>query len=854
MLLGSLSMALAQVPSQGAEKAPVNSQKVFFEKAGLPGAGNQRTPSNRGNVNTSAFVQLGTTWYDLQTNYAMPHRLILSNNTVLAAWTTSPDAGTNYPNRGTGYNFRNSANTWLDQSSNRVESYRTGWPSIGILSNGKAFAIGHEANNGGFYLSKFASNNLRSVSSSLVLTELPYKPIWARAGNNGDTIHLIYSYTDSAAAGEKRAPTRKGVFAPMVYSRSTDGGSTWGIKALMLPGFDSTLTNNGGADQYAIDVRGNTVAIVNGDLLQGAILWVSHDGGNTFTMEKPMPYAYAPYDDKKLTEYPVTIDFEDIEIIDVLKGNNTSTRFSSGKELKGRFYMNWDGTGTTWNNGWAGSSLDASTAAGQLAQNQKFVAAPGKGYMNSAQYAVGKTKAGIGITTASAKIASMAITLSKETVDFITNGNGGIKKFGGPTGDDKDYLKVTVSGYNQGVKMASQDIYLADYRDNNNSKDYIVSSWQQVKISSLTGPTPETVIDSIGFVVSSSDATAGGLNDLATFAIDNLSYNQPDTTPSCDGTVDVIIDKNDKVHVFWGATFILNNDSTDKQYNFYPTTQSIGYWNEYTKTAKYIASGNAFDTDGDGLNTLKQATYAALGTNSTLPQGLSTTARLGNTSAMRQPNASIDQNGNIYCIFSVPIDTDLSFDNANFRDIGVVFSKDSGKTWSPEQNLTQQKQLEDDFACVARQSDGFLHMMWQQDETPGTNLQNNSSSNNHVAVENKIMYQAVPVSEILNNNIGMYWGLNNRQPKTAGEVMIVNQNFPNPFNGKSNLLIYLTQPGNMTLSIHNALGQEVKTRVYNNLNRGNHLLEINSDGLKAGLYTYSITSGANTITKTMIVQ
>ena len=47
----------------------------------------------------------------------------------------------------------------------------------------------------------------------------------------------------------------------MVYSRSTDGGVNWDKKHIMLPGYDSTITNNGGADQYAIDVKGSTVAI-----------------------------------------------------------------------------------------------------------------------------------------------------------------------------------------------------------------------------------------------------------------------------------------------------------------------------------------------------------------------------------------------------------------------------------------------------------------------------------------------------------------------------------------------------------------------------------------------------------------
>lgn len=152
--------ALAQSVSKTEVIQSATYQKVNTE---LPGTnvGTPKPPTNRGIVNYGNFIQIGSTWYDLQTNYAMPHRLILHNNTVLAAWTTTPDGGSGFPNRGTGYNFRNSSNSWLDLSSMRLESTRTGWPCIGVLGNGKAFVLGHDADNGGFKLSKFNDNSIR---------------------------------------------------------------------------------------------------------------------------------------------------------------------------------------------------------------------------------------------------------------------------------------------------------------------------------------------------------------------------------------------------------------------------------------------------------------------------------------------------------------------------------------------------------------------------------------------------------------------------------------------------------------------------------------------------------------------
>lgn len=585
--------------------------------------------NRRGNVNYAGWVRLGSTFYDLQTNYSMPHRLFLhSDGAVSATWTTSKNDQANYPERGSGYNYRNTSGTWYGSDSSRIETSRTGWPVIGRLSNGAEWILAHDATTGGFYFSTNGTRGSETWTLEKVLVETPYKPIWARGASNGDTIHLIYSYTDSAAAGEARAPSRKGIFAPMVYSRSLDGGNTWDKKAIMLPDYDSTLTSNGGADQYAIDVKGNTVAIVNADLLQGVIAWKSTDFGNTFTRIIADTFKYAPYSAKKL---------------------------------------------------------------------------------------------------------------------------------------------------------------------------------------------------------------------------------MIDTPYTNDGSADVIIDDNGNMHIFWGLGRVLDTDTTDESYSFYPGLQGIVHWSEATGQAKIIAAGGAFDRNGDGFNQLSQATYASL-SNGNVPSNLNTVARLGNTSAMRQPNATIDANGNIYCVFSVPIEFDASDLGAEFRDIGVVFTTDGGTTWSNPQNLTQGAAREDDFATVARNSNGFLHMMWQQDELPGTNLQNNSQAfGNHPVVLNTILYQAVSVTDILNETIGMQWSLKTQEPNT-GEVMVVNQNYPNPFSGVTNVLIYLSRPGDVNIEVRNTLGALVKSQTVKGLVRGNHVLEIDGTGLSSGVYTYSLTAGGSTVSKTFMVK
>jgi hypothetical protein len=592
--------------------------------------GKAKGVSNRGNVNYKSFVRIGSTYYDLQSNYSMSRRILLhSDGSVSAAWTTSPDDVSGFPQRGTGFNFRSTAGTWNASDSTRVEATtRTGWPCLGLLSDGREFVIGHEANQGGFFISKSSSVGARPTGASLILQEVPFKPIWARGANNGDTLHLIHSYSDSTASGDVRAPLRKGIRAPMVYNRSLDGGINWDIQKLMLPGYDSSLTNNGGADQYAIDCQGNTVAIVNADNLQGVIAWKSTDFGTSWTRIIVDTFKYAPYSSKNL---------------------------------------------------------------------------------------------------------------------------------------------------------------------------------------------------------------------------------MPDTPFTNDGTCDVVIDNSGKLHVFWGLGRVLDTDNSDESYSFFPGIQGLMHWDEATDGSHLIASGADFDRDGDGISGLSAETSQALATGNP-PSGLNTVARLGNTSCMRQPSASIDAAGNIYCVFSEPIEADLSDLNANFRDIGVVFSQDKGQTWSNPQNLTQLAGVEDDFACVARRSNNFLHMMWQQDEYPGTNLQNNSTTfGNHPVTLNKIAYQAVPLANILDESIGMTWGVNVEEPNT-GELLIVNQNYPNPFSGTTLVTIALQKPGDVLVNVNNTTGALVRSFTVNSLFQGNHQLEIDATGLASGIYTYSITSGASKVSRTMMVK
>lgn len=92
------------------------------------------------------------------------------------------------------------------------------------------------------------------------------------------------------------------------------------------------------------------------------------------------------------------------------------------------------------------------------------------------------------------------------------------KKFGGTPNVDPDWFKLTVKGYLSGsLKTDSVDFYLADFRDPDSTKDYVLHSWEWVDLL------PLGEVDSLMLSLSSTDTAGGfGMNNPAYFAIDNF--------------------------------------------------------------------------------------------------------------------------------------------------------------------------------------------------------------------------------------------------------------------------------------------------------------------------------------------
>jgi hypothetical protein len=179
--------------------------------------------------------------------------------------------------------------------------------------------------------------------------------------------------------------------------------------------------------------------------------------------------------------------------------------------------------GGYWDYGFSYSNMVNDTTDGYTNQ---YAAITASGYDNTPNYAVAYSFGPMNLPFSNSVhnrvVDGFYITNSTYAYLSMLNGNDyPAKKFGGATGNDPDWFKLTIRGYSNGqLNNDSVEFYLADYRFTDNDSDYIVKTWQWVNLQSLGA------VDSLQFALSSSDTAGGyGMNTPAYFCVDNVTAN-----------------------------------------------------------------------------------------------------------------------------------------------------------------------------------------------------------------------------------------------------------------------------------------------------------------------------------------
>lgn len=234
-------------------------------------------------------VQIGQSKYDLQTNNSIERRIVVDPTTknLTVTYTGSGKTDATFDDRGTGYAFfdgtdwKNAQGTTMTTPITsypaRPETVRIGWPNPVYVGN-KEIIISHQstgASNGLWILSR-PNKGTGAWTENKSLSTGP--ETWPRVAQDGNNIVLISSVYQT---------TFNGVDGGIQIMKSTDAGVTWSnpdtIAGINIGNYPGGI----GGDLYAIDLKGNTVAILTGAF--DVTLYKSTNLGTSFTKTSLFP-------------------------------------------------------------------------------------------------------------------------------------------------------------------------------------------------------------------------------------------------------------------------------------------------------------------------------------------------------------------------------------------------------------------------------------------------------------------------------------------------------------------------------------------------------------------------------------
>ncbi|MBO4574700.1 MAG: DUF4465 domain-containing protein [Bacteroidales bacterium] len=175
---------------------------------------------------------------------------------------------------------------------------------------------------------------------------------------------------------------------------------------------------------------------------------------------------------------------------------------------------------------WGGFTASNHTDLTQTGMNAQYTAITAGGYDGSSQYGVAYTYGAQTDVYASDgqahTVTGCYVTNNLWAYQSVVNGDASSTPFGGTSGNDPDWFKLTATGKNaSGQTIGTLDFYLADYRFANNQDDYVIDTWEWFDLS------PLGAVHTISFSLSSTKGNAYGMLTPAYFCIDDFNGEAP---------------------------------------------------------------------------------------------------------------------------------------------------------------------------------------------------------------------------------------------------------------------------------------------------------------------------------------
>jgi len=292
VLLLSLSLALGfsafaqqRVAKADLRQAQAKAQKEFAGKE-VGNTAAQFAPQTQQSVVVNRYDGLESAWtmytfYDLQSNQYVANRMFqLPDGSVATTATMSHENNQTASDRGTGYNFYNGED-WQDQPENRVEPFKTGWPSIAQWKENGEILLAHGNGHMQCFVREKAGEGEWEYKGALpdypegypYPTEYPTWPRVVTCGENHDVIIAVAALQHSISSDETDVRT--------CMWRSTDA-ENWTISYGPLEELDYHI-GNFSADDYCMAANGHTVALLySGCTHNSVFMFKSTDDGLTW--------------------------------------------------------------------------------------------------------------------------------------------------------------------------------------------------------------------------------------------------------------------------------------------------------------------------------------------------------------------------------------------------------------------------------------------------------------------------------------------------------------------------------------------------------------------------------------------
>ena len=334
-----------------------------------------------------------------------------------------------------------------------------------------------------------------------------------------------------------------------------------------------------------------------------------------------------------------------------------------------------------------------------------------------------------------------------------------------------------------------------------------------------------------------------------------------DTLISNDASVEVLLDNNGMAHVFYGRMRVTES-SGGTAMSYFPGTDGLMYWDEnmgIAGTAPVMIAA-VKDLNGNGtidVDFCANTTCTGLGFGT---YGVSLTS---------QPSAGTDAAGHLFLSYASIYEgtneqgTDpytvgafageiSGVPGKSYRHTYLMRSDDNGATWCPPIDITnpgtdftasnQYDFYEGVYGAVAKHNNSFVHLINQQDGSPGHGVGGTATSPDPQGNPADIMYYKIPVTDLA---CGM--GIN--EYKTQSSIDL----FPNPATNSFNLKFNLSRISKGMIQIYNAMGQEV-TKIDNQSISNGTVITISLANYKSGIYFVNSVIDGKTYSHKLIVQ